>query len=458
MPTQKRLTTANDSRTETASLVSGIRNPKRSAGATDTSRAGWFRYYAGFSAAFVEDAINQLDLKPGATLLDPWLGAGTTSEVATAMGYRFRGYDLNPAMLLVARARLLSTDTANDIAVLVKRICRTYERGVLKRKTRDKSELNEPLEQWLQPASACAFRILECAVANAVSNCSRPPARPIWKTVSQVTPIEAFLYVALFRTLRHFISKFQSSNPTWVKVSEGKSRVQLSIERIYNRFLKEITILQDSVNAETRIMPSVENRRCLINRASSLKLPLSSNAVDVVLSSPPYCTRIDYVRATLPELAVIRFPNGKSIRSLREQMIGTPTVSNGSYDHDHVWGPTCNKFLSKVRAHSSKASSTYYLKYYRQYFASAFASLREIDRVLKNCGQCVLVIQDSYYKDIRNDLPAIYCEMSEGLGWKLSMKLDYPVKRTLAGINPKVKQYRNVFHAIESALIFRKMV
>ncbi|MCZ6745571.1 MAG: hypothetical protein O7D31_12970 [Alphaproteobacteria bacterium] len=258
-----------------------MRSPKRTARVDDASRAKWFPYYAGFSAGFVEDTIDQLDLKPGAKLLDPWLGAGTTSEVAIAKGYPIRGYDLNPAMLLVARARLLSTEAADDVATLVKRICNTYERGILRPKT-TKFEINDPLEQWLQPASARAFRILECSVAGAaVSNHSDSSEQPIWKISGQVMPIVAFLYVGLFRTLRHFISKFQSSNPTWVKVSKGNSRVRLSRESIYDQFVSEITHLQDALSLESRTMPSVGKRKCIITQASSMKLPLSSNSVDL---------------------------------------------------------------------------------------------------------------------------------------------------------------------------------
>ncbi len=458
MPSLDRLAATGASRTETVPTVSDIRSPKRVAGAGDHSRAKWFRYYAGFSAGFVEDTIDHLDLKPNAILLDPWLGTGTTSEIATVKGYQIRGYDLNPAMLLVARARLLATETAADVSTLVEQISHTYERGILRPERVTKPETDDPLEQWLQPASARAFRVLESGIAAVVSSHSYSSASPNWKNAGRVPPVVAFLYVGLFRTLRHFVSKFQSSNPTWVKVSKGNPRIQLSLELIYNRFLSEITHLQDALSSETRIMPAVGNRRCVMTGASSTKLPLSSNSVDAVLTSPPYCTRIDYVRATLPELAVIRFPNGESIRRLREQMIGTPTISKGSYVHDRAWGPSCNSFLSKVETHSSKASSTYYLKYYQQYFASAFASLREIDRVLNDSGQCVLVVQDSYYKDVPNDLPKIFCEMARGLGWQLNEKIDFHVKRTLAGINPEVKQYRSDFQAVESALIFRKKV
>lgn len=457
MQTLDILAAVADSRTETALAIPSIRSPKRTARATDDSRANWFRYYAGFSAGFVEDVINQLDLKPGAILLDPWLGSGTTSEVAIAKGYQIRGYDLNPAMIIVARARLLPTKTAAEVSTMVNRICDRYESGILKPETATTCGI-DPLEQWLQPAAARSFRILEGSVTAVASSHSLSSESPMWKNTGKIPPVLAFLYVGLFRTLRHFLHKFQSSNPTWMKVSKGNSRIQLSKERIYNRFMNEINILQDALSSETRLIESTGKRKYIVTPASSTELPLSSNSIDAVLSSPPYCTRIDYVRATLPELAVIRFPNGELIRSLREQMIGTPTISKNSYEHDRAWGPTCKSFLSKVETHSSKASSTYYLKCFRQYFASAYASLCEIDRVLNDTGQCVLVVQDSYYKDVPNDLPTIFCEMAHRFGWILNEKIDFHVKRTLAGVNPAVKKYRSDFKAVESALLFRKRV
>src|SRR4030088_129956 len=91
-----------------------IRSPKRRP-RSQPSRADWFRYYADFSAEFVEDIISHLDLSPGATLLDPWLGGGTTAEIAAAKSLRFRGYDINPVMLLVSRARTIATSSATQI-------------------------------------------------------------------------------------------------------------------------------------------------------------------------------------------------------------------------------------------------------------------------------------------------------------------------------------------------------
>ena len=433
--------------------VATIRSPKRRP-RSQPSRADWFRYYADFSGEFVEDVISHLDLDSDATLLDPWLGGGTTAEIATAKGIRFKGYDINPAMLLVSRARTIPTEAATQIPRLVESITRSFK---IKSGNVNESDADtDQLEQWLQPASARAFRILERSVENCLSDPESISRVPLWRRTGQASPILSVFYVALFRTLRHFIWAFESSNPTWVKVVDEGKRIQVSPDRILNRFHKEIRRLSESMTAEQAVMPASTNRSCVISRASSSRLPLASNSIDAAVSSPPYCTRIDYVRATLPELAVIGHPNGRVIRRLRERMIGTPTIDEcEEYETDH-WGTTCARFLSAVERHTSKASSTYYLKYYQQYFASIFASLKEIDRVLKPNGRCVLVVQDSYYKNKKNNLPRMFIEMAAHYGWSLNRKKPFRVNQTLAGVNPGVKPYRSTFHATEWVLAFSK--
>jgi hypothetical protein len=434
--------------------VGRVRTPKRGASEI-TSRARWFKYYAGFSSGFVEDALEQLNLDTGATLLDPWLGGGTTAEVATACGLQFRGYDLNPSMLFVAKARTFAKERAVTLANFIERTIGEYERKVASIERQPKNGTPDPLEQWLQPRTARAFRTLESVVAKLDQPCS--PARPIWQRATEISAGTCVFYVALFRTLRHFLSHFQTSNPTWVKLSNGGPRVQISDGRILGRFLTEMAFLQDSLHTEQKPVSSGTEQHCLVGQASSTDLPLKSNSIDAILSSPPYCTRIDYVRATLPELAIVGFPSGERLRALRDDMMGTPTVSAAIDENDQRWGPACNHFLSRVEGHSSKASSTYYTKYFRQYFATAFVSLIELDRVLKHSGQCMLVVQDSYYKDVLNNLPLIFAEMAANVGWGLVRRLDFPVARTFAGIHPETRRYRQNFDAIESVLSFRKL-
>jgi DNA modification methylase len=432
---------------------STVRTPKRGA-AKSQSRGDWFNYYAGFSAEFVEDAIEALNLDQRSILLDPWLGGGTTGEIATATGVQFRGYDLNPSVLLVAKARTYRNEKGEKLSDLVRDVASTYKRKIQARRKTTIQRVTDPLEQWLQPSSASAFRTLESIIAQ--FNRRRSVTRPTWTYVSEISPLRSVLYVALFRTLRRFISDYGSSNPTWIKLPNGGRRVQVSDKRILCQFLKEIAFLQDAIEAETRLSIKPRSEHCSIRRASSTALPLESSSVDAILSSPPYCTRIDYVRATLPELALVGFPSGHVLQELRNKMMGTPTITTCAPMNNSRWGSACNAFLSRVEKHQSKASSTYYIKYFRQYFRSAFDSLVELNRVLKKSGSCILVVQDSYYKDVLNDLPLIFSEMAFEIGWHLTKKLDFPVVRTFAGIHPQSKQYRTDFKAIESVLIFRK--
>ena len=56
-------------------------NPK--VGASRDPVDSWYRYYAGYSAGFVEQALKESAATAG-LLLDPWNGTGTTTVVAAS--------------------------------------------------------------------------------------------------------------------------------------------------------------------------------------------------------------------------------------------------------------------------------------------------------------------------------------------------------------------------------------
>ena len=126
------------------------------------------------------------------------------------------------------------------------------------------------------------------------------------------------------------------------------------------------------------------------------------------------------------------------------------------YNQKEEWGITCNKFLDSIKKHPSKASNTYYYKNHIQYFESIFNSLKEISRILKSGGLCSLIVQDSHYKEIHNDLPKIFIEMCEIDGLKLFLQSNFKSNRTRAGHNPAVRNHRKVFNQTESVLCFLK--
>lgn len=160
--------------------------------------------------------------------------------------------------------------------------------------------------------------------------------------------------------------------------------------------------------------------------------------------------------ATRVELGVLGYSPNNGLRELREGMIGAPTVSKAQFGRSEAWGTTCNEFLDRVQGHSSRASSTHYFKGFLQYFTGIFDSLKEIDRTLRPDGRCVFVVQDSYYKEVHNDLPVIFSEMGEILGWTRENRVDFPVRWTMAGVNSQAMAYHRHAERTETVLTFHK--
>lgn len=421
-------------------LSKNLTNPKQDP--TASLCDAWYPYYASYSSAFVVDVLTELNLSTEKTILDPWNGSGTTTATACRNGFPAVGYDRNPAMLMIAKAR-----TMTGVNGSVQSLCNE----LIRRAQSSPAQYNydELLNVWLKPEATNVFRSLDCAVRTLLVDTN--PERLIKYREDQVSEVAAFFYVALFNTIRESVRIFTSSNPTWVKLpSDEKNRLIIPSEQIYALFQKHALLMQSAL----ALSNYGKLRVPVVDVASSEKIPLRDDSVDAVISSPPYCTRIDYVKATLPELAILGYTQAET-NLLRREMIGSPTISTHLPEQTHQWGRTCNLFLDQVRKHPSKASESYYLKTFLQYFDASFRSLSEINRVLAPKSLCILVIQDSYYKDVHNDLPKVYAEMGKTLGWSKVSDRKFSVLKNMANINQKVAYYRGSAKTTESVLLFK---
>ncbi len=137
-----------------------------------------------------------------------------------------------------------------------------------------------------------------------------------------------------------------------------------------------------------------------IRIGSSTEIELLENSVDLVLTSPPYCTRIDYGIAILPELALFSVDVDEECDAIRRSLMRTTTV------------PKTIEFSD-------------------------------------NLGT------QSYYKEIHCNLPEILSEMAYGVGFKLIDNIMFRSKQNMVNVNTKSKNYRSKNIAIESVLVFK---
>lgn len=389
------------------------------------SRDGWYNYYAGFTSAFALDVLGAAKLSPGATVLDPWNGSGTTTLAATQLGLRGVGVDINPVAVLVARAKLAHPADALHLWGLLNLI--ETRAATLPVDLRGE----EPLLDWLHPLVARKYRSLEQAIAYVLVSPDSDTSN--LQLTHEWPPLASFLLVCLLRAARLHARIQTSTNPTWIRPSRamgaGDGDLASAFAGVVREFGEQLLRWKDEAGASTAT-------RVLLGDSRALPLPQAS--VDFVLTSPPYCTRIDYVVNTSFELAALGFGSaaGDPFGKMRRTSMGTP-LSRGSAmpSIPENWSPSIKSVLDGVKSHPSKASNSYYFKTFHQYFSDCAASLNEIGRCLKPRSCAVLVVQSSYYKEIKVDLPRLVVEMGETIGLRGEILSSRPVLKYLTQIN-----------------------
>ncbi len=433
-------------------------NPKRHFGAFLLHN-----FYAGYNPAFVESVLDLFDLSPKSTVFDPWNGSGTTTRVASQRGFEAIGFDINPTMIVVARATCADKSTFNSsISTLVEAILHSkpHEVGIsqhtfkfsLEAKNNSKSSIREPFELWFCGSTAKSLRVLEKRIFSCLGGASRD--------LQDLSPLAAFFYLAFFNTVRTLVNSFCGSNPTWIKMAkEDKQKLSLSRKDIADAFRRSVTelcicfdeaFLNDPCGNDDHLSKSVK-----LQIADASSLPLSDSSVDAIVSSPPYCTRIDYGVATRPELAALGYDD-LAMDSLRRTMLGANTVPRELPPRSEEWGTEGLKLFDAVQSHTSRASRGYYDKWIAQYLQGLSVSLCEISRVMRPGARCALVVQDSFYKDVLIDLANITSEMAQIQGLRPIGQVPHKVAVSLASINSRSKPYRSHSPATESILLFSK--
>lgn len=412
--------------------------------ATQTGIEGWYPYYAGYTEDFTRRVLSAVGDGGPLTVLDPWNGSGTTTRVAHEMGYNAIGLDLNPVASLVASAKIAHPEDASNVTGLAKRLSKAERLDVAP---------DDPLLPWMAPTVISQYRSIEARIlAELATSKEGVVARPI---EGSVPPLGAFMLLALVRAARDSASFHRGTNPTWTVPGEGR---RVAMRTLGNKWVDRLVEMAADLQT-SKIGKGSAARSSRILLGDARDLPLSDSQVDLVVTSPPYCTRIDYVVNSSFELAAL----GVSVDSpeyvaLRRASMGTPLARKGVVPETPThWPSSLRVLLNGIRAHKSKASSSYYYKTFHQYFADAEVSLQELHRVMRPGGLAIFVVQTSYYKEICVDLPGLYVDLGATLGFKGEIVGQAPVRRTLAQIHPhssrhrKESQYREAVIALEKA-------
>ena len=411
-------------------------------------QTGWdafFPYYAGFPSGFASKIIDSANLPTGASVYDPWNGSGTTTFAAIAQNYDAVGVDLNPAMVVIARARLVRAVDVDSIIPLSREIFSQADPN-------SEGPAWEPLSQWFDQPTAQAIRALETNIRKLLVG--EFVTAKLSGRLDRISPVASLFYVALFAVCRSFAVKFRSTNPTWIKCArQAEDKISVSCDLLLASISRVVDLIANDIDA----MPCrCETRNIELYVGDSTERNVPEATIDFVLTSPPYCTRIDYTSATRIELAVIDPLLELGISDLSRKMLGSVKIPTSEIVIKDQWGPTCLDFIERATNHVSRASAGYYRKTHLDYFNKLDKSLEAISASLKDGGRAILVVQDSYYKDIHNDLAAMASEMASNHSLRLRRREDFKLASTIGASHRYASKYDKPKGATKSVLCFIK--
>ena len=310
----------------------------------------WIYPYKGkFHPQMIRALLNIIGLNQGDTVLDPFIGSGTSALEAQLLGINCVGIDISPLCVLQSRVKVESIDALTDI---------------MDWKGRIRDKIATPL-----------FDTENKTLDETIESISNEKAKNFYKMVKLVA------------------------------VSDNARRGR----DFSNAFLKNLGLMISSLADYYQIAKKLNLKlgKMDIKVGDSRKLPLNSESIDGIITSPPYSIALDYVANDAHALKAL----GYNLLEIREEFIG---VKGRGQDRVNLYNEDIKQ------------------------------SYDEMYRVLKSQKFAVIVIGNATYQGREIKTVGFTIEYMEKIGFKLVRNID----KIIFGLYNVMKK--------ENILIFQK--
>lgn len=305
----------------------------------------WFKFKEGFSALLVEQFIDDFKLLTGSTIMDPFMGSGTTALVAQEKGINSIGFDI------LAPSKLAFDVKINAINYDLDEI----DRLLVEVKTLKFLDDHELKINQIAVTEGAYSENTESDIAFLTDWIKRS------NYSNNVKKLSKFLIMSLLEELSYTRKDGQylrwDSRSTKIingnkrRLAEGKSEFKTilnkgELPKLKPRFIELLErVMRDVKVRRDELKSAQKSHHKLILGSVLFELPkYAPNSIDAVITSPPYCNRYDYTRTYALELAYLGTTRSQII-SLRQKLL-TCTVENKSKLDE------LEKFYSKIDAPS----------------------------------------------------------------------------------------------------------
>jgi excisionase family DNA binding protein len=382
----------------------------------------WYLLPESFSEPLVIEAIERFDVGIGDTILDPFVGAGTTAVTGVLKGINVLGLEVNPFLCFAARVKLdWTVDLADFRTTLTHVLDKAYPllKGMSVRRdlftehlppdAKEQAQailakVDEPqmprLYKWMTSVVVQKVLVLRDLIEQDVPEHIRPhfllAMAAILRPASNMK-----LTPHAFGSRKH-----KEDAPVYDLFSQRLFKIVSDLE--YLQSLKYQTGVGEIVCCDARVANHVQNDM----------LPAS-----LAVTSPPYLNNLDYTMQTRMELFFLRFVDSMAeLRNLRKTMVvcDAKAMYKDIKDSEEVADvQSIQQIAAALReAHKEKNWGWDYPFMTTQYFGGMFKTLKAVKPLLKRRARFILIVGESAHSGIKVPVPDILAELGERVGYQ----------------------------------------
>jgi hypothetical protein len=373
----------------------------------------WYRFVLSYPDHLVTEMIRRLDIRRGQTVLDPFVGTGTTLVECKKQGIHSIGIDANPVTAFASRVK-----TNWDINLTeFDRRCVEIQKAV------------RPLLNAIgDPHSfQLTFDDLACQPfpADKLQH-GKDMEEPRWADIMALFPKD-WISPLPFRKvmiIKQAIDRFPEDAITdliklalvSILVADASNlgfgpEVYLSRKRedadVYGAFVGKLRRMRADLESVQAIAePGTTTIYC--GDARQL-MAMVNGPVDFVITSPPYPNEKDYTRITRLELVLLGFVRGKKdLRQVKKTMLRSHSRNIYADDNDSVYVadiPEIQAIAQEIEAERIRRNATsgfekLYHRVVTEYFGGMYRVLKELQQIMPVGSKLAFVVGDqmSYFR------------------------------------------------------------
>jgi site-specific DNA-methyltransferase (cytosine-N4-specific) len=287
----------------------------------------WLKYKEGFSADLVKRLLNEFGTKQGDTILDPFMGSGTTALVCKMQGINSIGFDILPMSKISINAKQSAFDY--DVTELKQLISEIENLSV--------PENCERKAEYITITEGAYPEKTEKEIAfftdwNRNSHYSDAAKNLI--TLCILNSLEKVSYTSKDgQFLRWDYRSKKMLEATEYRSKNGKTPLVIRLDKGILPSLKQTllgelkSVFSDILSIRQHTMYPLESNIQFVESSALFELPkFEDSIINGVITSPPYCNRYDYTRTYALELAYLGITD-ETIKQLRQDLLSC-TVEN----------------------------------------------------------------------------------------------------------------------------------